>query len=156
MTATAAPPSATATASPDCASRVRRYDLVDRRVERRRHRQGAVLAQLGERRREPAVLEQWRGDAARQGAELLESSLGLRLRLLGDGDRFFGLAGRDPALDGGQIHLQPYEALLRPVMQVALQPTHGAVLALERRHPSGRLLPYLGREIVRRPAAEVR
>ena len=107
-----------------------------------------------ERGGEAAVLQQRRRDAARQGAQLVERRLGVHLRLAGELGRGIRVARCRAPLEGGEIQLQAHQALLRTVVDVALEAAQRGVLGLHGGAAGGGLGPHLGGEVVGRPAAE--
>ena len=101
---------------------------VERDRDRRSGRGG------GERRTETAVGEDRRRDAARQRPQLGERVLRVEQRAADQGLRRRRVVDH-AALGGLQVHRQPDEALLRPVVDVPLHLAQGAGLGVDRRGP---------------------
>jgi hypothetical protein len=95
-------------------------------------RDGAAAGQRGDRGGQAAVGQDRRGDAAGQRAQLVE-------RLAGLGERFGDcraggvLVGVHLVLGAPEVHRQPYQPLLRAVVDVALQPAQRGGLGRYRR-----------------------
>jgi hypothetical protein len=88
-------------------------------------RHGGARGERVERRHQAALGEQGRMDPARELAQFAEAGVELGAR---GGERHRrGAVRRQRALRGGQHHRRDHEPLLRPVVQVALDPVAGRV-----------------------------
>ena len=103
--------------------------------------------------RETAVLQDRRGEPARERAQFVERLAGL---VAGFADQFASLLGIafELALDRREIHLQPHEPLLRAVVDVALEPAQRRVLGLHGGAARRRELGDLALERLGPPRAE--
>ena len=78
----------------------------------------------------------------------------MHLRLPGEFGCGIDVARAGSPLEGGQVHLQPHEALLRAVVDVALQPTQPGALGLDGRAAGVRFGSRLRGQLVAAPAPE--
>ncbi|RIK41368.1 MAG: hypothetical protein DCC58_12585 [Chloroflexi bacterium] len=96
-----------------------RFRQALRQVDIDDDRDGSTAGQRGYRRVEPAIGQHRRVDAARQVADLLHGALGLLVRL--NDQRFGGVwVGVQLFTRHAEVHRELHQALLRSVVQVAL------------------------------------